>query len=57
MTVKKKPKTGTLVVMVAVVAVLLIAAFTTTADSVQETYWALVPPVVAISLALATKEV
>ena len=54
---KQKPKIGTIVVMAAVVIVLLIAAFTTTAESVQETYWALVPPIVAISLALATKEV
>ncbi|MEE0547048.1 MAG: Na+/H+ antiporter NhaC family protein [Peptococcaceae bacterium] len=36
---------------------MLVAAFTTTAESVQQTIWALVPPVVAISLALATKEV
>lgn len=57
MTSKQKPKIGTIVVMAAVVIVLLIAAFTTTAESVQETYWALVPPIVAISLALATKEV
>ena len=33
------------------------AAFTTTAESVQETFWALVPPIVAIALALVTKEV
>ena len=40
-----------------VAVVLIIAARTTTADSVQATFWGLVPPVVAISLALLTKEV
>ena len=39
------------------VVLLAVAAFTTTAESVQNTFWALVPPLVAISLALATKEV
>ena len=42
----------------AVVAVfLIIAACVTTADSVQKTFWALVPPIIAIGLALVTKEV
>jgi tetracycline resistance efflux pump len=40
-----------------VVIVMIIAACTTTADSVQATFWGLVPPIVAIGLALITKEV
>lgn len=56
-TSKKKFGIGTIVTLVALVAVLLFAAFTTTAESVQETFWALVPPIVAIALALVTKEV
>ena len=56
-TKKKKNSTATLIVLLVVIALMLVAAFTTTAESVQQTIWALVPPVVAISLALATKEV
>ena len=56
-TKKKKNSTATLIVLLIVIAQMLVAAFTTTAESVQQTIWALVPPVVAISLALATKEV
>ncbi len=41
----------------AVLIVLVIAAFCTSADTVQETAWALLPPVIAIALALVTKEV
>lgn len=48
---------STIVVVAAVIVVLLAAAFMTTADSVQETFWSLVPPIVAIALALVTKEV
>ena len=40
-----------------VVMVMVIAAFTTNAETVQQTFWALVPPIIAIALALATKEV
>lgn len=57
MTSKKKSGKATWLVMAAVVVILLVAAFTTTAESVQQSFWALVPPIVAISLALATKEV
>lgn len=57
MTSKKKSGKATWFVMAAVVVILLVAAFTTTAESVQQSFWALVPPIVAISLALATKEV
>ena len=54
---KKKSGKATWFVLAAVVVILLVAAFTTTAETVQQTFWALVPPIVAISLALATKEV
>ena len=37
--------------------ILIIAACTTNADSVQESVWALIPPLIAIVLALFTKEV
>lgn len=40
-----------------IVFVVLLGAFTTNADNVQLTLWALVPPVIAIMLALITKEV
>ncbi len=56
-TKKKKNSTATIIVLLVVIVLMLVAAFTTTAESVQQTIWALVPPVVAISLALATKEV
>ncbi|MEE1114245.1 MAG: Na+/H+ antiporter NhaC family protein [Eubacterium sp.] len=46
-----------ILVIAAVVIVMIIAAVTTNADSVQETFWALIPPVIAIALALITKEV
>ncbi|MDY6286577.1 MAG: Na+/H+ antiporter NhaC family protein [Lachnospiraceae bacterium] len=36
---------------------MIVAACVTTADSVQQTFWALVPPIIAIVLALVTKEV
>jgi len=43
--------------IVVVVAFLVIAGFITTADSVQLSFWSLVPPIIAIALALITKEV
>ena len=46
-----------LAAVVAVVVFWVIAAFVTTADSVQQSAWALVPPIIAIALALITKEV
>lgn len=57
MSTKKKGGKATAGVLIAVLVILAVAAFTTDADSVQNTFWALVPPLVAISLALATKEV
>lgn len=47
----------TVVVILGVILVLVIAALTTTADSVKETGWSLLPPIIAIALALVTKEV
>ncbi|MCR5210299.1 MAG: Na+/H+ antiporter NhaC family protein [Lachnospiraceae bacterium] len=54
---KDKKKLSTCVVLAFIGLLLLVAFKTTDADSVKNTYWALVPPVVAISLALVTKEV
>ncbi|MBR1812036.1 MAG: Na+/H+ antiporter NhaC family protein [Clostridia bacterium] len=42
---------------ICVIIVLVIAKLTTTAESVQSSFWALVPPILAIALALVTKEV
>ncbi len=39
------------------IIILIIAAFTTTPETVQKSAWSLVPPVIAIVLALFTKEV
>lgn len=46
-----------LTAMVVVIVFIIIAGFITTADTIQQTAWALVPPVIAIALALITKEV
>ena len=54
---KKNTNVVSVIVLIVVVAVLVIAAFTTDAKSVQKTFWALVPPIIAIVLALVTKEV
>ncbi|MEE3420563.1 MAG: Na+/H+ antiporter NhaC family protein [Lachnospiraceae bacterium] len=55
---KKKKSTIVSAIAIAAVAIfMIVAGFVTTADSVQETGWALVPPVIAIALALITKEV
>lgn len=55
---KNKRKALTTAIAVGIVViVMIIAACTTTADSVQATFWGLVPPIVAIGLALITKEV
>lgn len=40
-----------------VILFLIAARFLTTAESVRQSFWALVPPIVAIALALITKEV
>ena len=43
--------------MACVVIFLIVAANMTTAESVQASFWALMPPIIAIALALITKEV
>jgi len=40
-----------------VVAFLVVAKFVTDQDTVQQSFWALIPPLIAIGLALITKEV
>ena len=45
------------VAMIVVILMIVAMAFLTTADSVQQSFWSLVPPVIAIALALITKEV
>ena len=47
----------TIAAFVAVVIFLAISAFVTTPESVQESFWSLIPPLIAIILALVTKEV
>ena len=55
---KKESKISVSVISMAVViALIILMAFLTNADSVQQTAWSLVPPVIAIALALITKEV
>lgn len=57
MTTAKRTKRGTVAALLILAALLIAAALTTTADSVQQSIWSLLPPFVAISLALVTKEV
>ena len=57
MTTTKRTKRGTVAALLILAALLIAAALTTTADSVQRSIWSLLPPFVAISLALVTKEV
>ena len=47
----------TIAAFVAVVIFLAISAFVTTPESVQKSFWSLIPPIIAIILALVTKEV
>lgn len=54
---KNKKVLTTALAGVVVVIFLIAAAFLTDADTVQGTFWALTPPIIAIVLALATKEV
>ncbi len=46
-----------IIALLVVVVIMVIAAFNTNADSVQQTAWSLLPPLIAITLALVTKEV
>ncbi|MCR4791118.1 MAG: Na+/H+ antiporter NhaC family protein [Lachnospiraceae bacterium] len=50
-------KTINIVALTVVVGIMLVAAFVTDETSVQMSFWALVPPLIAIVLALITKEV
>ena len=55
---KKDSKISVSLIAMCVVVILIVAmAFMTNAESVQQTAWSLVPPVIAIALALITKEV
>ncbi len=55
---KKESKISiSLIAMFVVVALIIVMAFLTNAESVQQTAWSLVPPIIAIALALITKEV
>lgn len=54
---KKSRVPAALIAVLCIVVVLAIAAATTTADTVQVTFWSLVPSIMAISLALVIKEV
>lgn len=53
----KKKGIAIAIAMACVVVFLIAAANMTTAESVQSSFWALVPPIIAIALALITKEV
>ncbi|MBR2188854.1 MAG: Na+/H+ antiporter NhaC family protein [Eubacterium sp.] len=54
---KKRSNLSTIIAVIIVLVVLFAAAVNTNADTVQQTFWALVPPLIAIVLALVTKEV
>lgn len=54
---KKKRNYVSVIILLIVLAILVYAALTTDAKSVNQTFWALVPPIIAITLALVTKEV
>ena len=54
---KEIQKTISVVALTIVIVVLILGGVATNADTVQVTFWALVPPVIAIVLALITKEV
>ena len=47
----------TIAAFIAVIIFLVISAFVTTPESVQQSFWSLIPPIIAIILALVTKEV
>ena len=54
---KTRTVSVTIAAFVAVIIFLVISAFVTTPETVQESFWSLIPPVIAIILALVTKEV
>ena len=47
----------TIAAFLAVVIFLVVSKFVTTPESVQQSFWSLIPPLIAIILALVTKEV
>ncbi len=57
MEAKKKSNWPVILAAIVVLIILFAASATTTAETVQKSFWALVPPVIAIVLALVTKEV
>ncbi|MBQ9062509.1 MAG: Na+/H+ antiporter NhaC family protein [Eubacterium sp.] len=57
MEARKKSNLPVIIAAIAVLVVLGVAASTTNAETVQQSFWALVPPLIAIILALVTKEV
>ena len=57
METRKKSNLPVIIAAIAVLVVLGVAASTTNAETVQQSFWALVPPLIAIILALVTKEV
>lgn len=54
---EEQKKIISLISVGAVLLFLVVAYFTTTEDTVQESFWSLLPPLIAIVLALGTKEV
>ncbi len=54
---KQRTVRVTVAAFVAVFIFLVISAFVTTPESVQQSFWSLLPPIIAIVLALVTKEV
>ena len=43
--------------LIGVIVLIILMAFVTNAESVQQSFWSLIPPIIAIALALITKEV
>ena len=54
---KKRLPIASIITIAIVIVVLIIGAVKTNADTVQGTFWSVIPPVIAIVLALVTKEV
>ena len=52
-----KKSIAVLMVLAVILALLAVAAFTTNSETVMNSFWALMPPIFAITLALVTKEV
>lgn len=52
-----KKSIAVLIVLAIILVLLGVAAFTTNSETVKNSFWALMPPIFAITLALVTKEV